>query len=142
MEDLATIQQVTAAWRALTPTETTRAEYYLSAVSRRIRRLYRDVDQHIASGDLDQDDVSDVVVELVLDKLGAGPTRNSRSWSQTTGPFAQQVTLRGDTADGDYTLLPWMIEVFEGRVTAAHPAGSFPPSGHYESLGIWKENVR
>ncbi|MBO9704800.1 MAG: hypothetical protein J7474_04715 [Arthrobacter sp.] len=139
-ENLADTTQVEKAWRPLNSAERDRAEYYLAAVSRLIRRRYRGVDQRITAGELTRDDVADVVVELVLDKLGAGATRNARSWSQTQGPFAQQITLKGDGSDGDFVLLPWMVEVFEGVVTAPLPSGSFPPSGRYESLGIWKEN--
>lgn len=138
-DSLADVARVTKAWRPLNSAEIERAEYYLAAVSRLIRRKYRGVDQRIAAGELTRDDVADVVVELVLDKLGAGTTRNARSLSQTQGPFAHAVTLKGDGSDGDYVLLPWMVEVFEGVVPAALPTGSFPPSGRYESLGIWKE---
>lgn len=140
MDSLADVARVAKAWRPLNSAEVERAEYYLAAVSRLIRRRYRGVDQRIVAGELTRDDVADVVVELVLDKLGAGTTRNARSLSQTQGPFAHAITLKGDGSDGDYVLLPWMVEVFEGVVAAALPAGSFPPSGRYESLGIWKED--
>lgn len=134
-EDLATIPTIESAWRPLTAVETTRAEYYLGVASRRIRRRWPDVDTRIASGDLDADAVSDVVVQLVLGTIEAAPVRNAKSWSETAGAVSKSVTLAG----GRTELLAfedWMIAVFEGG-QSPRPVFCMPPAGSFEA--IWPE---
>ena len=133
-DSLADVARVTKAWRPLNSAETERAEYYLAAVSRLIRRRYRGVDQRIAAGELTRDDVADVVVELVLDKLGAGTTRNARSLSQTQGPFAHAVTLKGDGSDGDYVL-----DNLSGSVKSWERTGyTFVARQSFEHQRVWQ----
>ncbi|GAB2767614.1 hypothetical protein [Sinomonas soli] len=136
-EPLAAIADVEAAWRPLVGPDRSRAEYYLGVVSRLIRRRWRDTDQRITDKSLDAEDVADVVVQLVLPKIGAPPIVGARSWSQTTGPFSQQVTLGASRGEA-FVLEGWMVEVFQGQPRVG-PVFSMPPSGRYEHLSIWPE---
>lgn len=136
---LAEIKDLEEAWRPLTALEATNAEYYLGAASRQIRRRWKTVDQRIASNELGAEDVADVVVELVLEKLGGPQIRNARSWTQGAGPFQQQVTLNAAAGKGLFEFADWMLEVFENK-TSALPAFHSPPSGRYEELFTWPEN--
>ncbi|MDQ4502179.1 Gp19/Gp15/Gp42 family protein [Sinomonas sp. ASV322] len=138
MEDLAAIADIEGAWRPLVGVDRTRAEYYLGVVSRGIRDRWRDVDERIAAGTIERGRVKDVVVQLVLPRIGPRPIPGARSWSQTTGPFGQQVTLE---AGGElFDLADWMVEVFEGRPDVrVGPVFAFPPSGRYEHVFIWPE---
>lgn len=139
VEPLAAIKDLEGAWRPLTALEKTNAEYYLGAASRQIRRRWKTVDQRIASNELGAEDVADVVVELVLEKLGGPQIRNARSWTQGAGPFQQQVTLNAAAGKGLFEFADWMLEVFENK-TSALPAFHSPPSGRYEGLFTWPEN--
>lgn len=125
MADLATVDDVEAAWRSLTDSETTRATYLLGRVSRRIRRRWSDVDDRITSGDLDEDDVADVAVDMVLAAMGGPPVRGARSWQVTAGSESRAVTLGPAVVDA-MEFESWMVEVFEGRTTRVGPVGEFP----------------
>lgn len=139
MDNLAEIADLEGAWRPLTPTENGRATYYLGAVSRYIRRRWKDVDQRIAAQTLGADDVKDVVVQLVLPKLEIAPLLNAKSWSQGAGPYSQQVALKTDTREM-FELEDWMVSVFEGLSSSvALPVFHAPPPGRYEGLFIWPE---
>lgn len=140
LADLAAVVDLENAWRPLTAAERTRAEYYLGAVSRRIRRRWKDVDQRIAADSLGVDDVKDVVIDMVLPKLDAPPVHNARSWTQGAGPFNQQITLKSGTR-GLYDFEDWMVEVFEGS-SSPGPVFHMPPSGRYEGAFIWPENTQ
>ncbi|WP_315913583.1 Gp19/Gp15/Gp42 family protein [Arthrobacter sp. lap29] len=137
---LALVEDLEAAWRPLKAAEKTRAEYYLGVASRKIRRRWKTVDARIATGELGEDDVKDVVVDLVLPKLDAPPVHNAKSWSQGAGPYSQQVTLQSGVR-GLFEFEDWMVEVFEdsGGTSAPIPVGDFPPSGRYESISLWPE---
>ncbi|MBW4094589.1 MAG: hypothetical protein HIU81_03940 [Acidobacteria bacterium] len=137
MADLAAVEDLEGAWRPLTDPERTKASYYLGAVSRSIRRRWKDVDLRLANGTLGVDDVKDVVIQLVLPKLDAPPVFNAKSWSQAAGPYNQQVTLQSGSKEV-YAFEDWMVEVFEGSSTPG-PVFHMPPSGRYEPVFIWPE---
>jgi hypothetical protein len=137
MADLAQIEAVVKAWRPLTSVELPRVTYYLGSASRKIRRRWRDVDDRIAAGTLTADDVSDVVVQMVLGAVDVGPIRGAKSFSEGVGPMSRSATLAGASTD-PLVLEDWMVEVFEGSSTT-RPVASFPPSGNYESQFIWPE---
>jgi hypothetical protein len=138
--DFATTADIVKAWRPLNAEETTRAEYWLEVASRRVRRRWPDVDARIGpGGDLAQRDVRDVVVALVVEVLGGPPVPNARSWQVASGAESRAVTL-GTAAPNDPNVwASWMVELFEGRVVAALPSGSFPPPGRFDPLFEWKE---
>lgn len=138
MPDLAEIETVEAAWRPLTPAETSRATYYLGSASRKIRRRWPDVDSRIAAGTLAAEDVSDVVVQLVLGAVDVVPIRGAKSFSEGAGPMSRSATLAGSSSTDPLVLEDWMVEVFEGSSTAK-PLSSMPPSGRYEDIFIWPE---
>lgn len=135
--DLAQLSTVESAWRPLRAVERPRAEYYLAAASRAIRRRWKDVDQRISDGTLAQEDVSDVVVQLVITAVDAPPVRNAKSFSEGVGPMSRSATLVGASTD-PLAIEDWMVAVFEGSSTA-EPVSSMPPSGNYEGLFIWPE---
>lgn len=142
MDDLATVTDLENAWRSLTSTEKKRAEYYLGAASRGIRRRWKDVDQRITDGSLGADDVKDVVVQLVLPKVeNAAPVQNAKSWTQVAGPFNQQVTLKSGTREL-FEFEDWMVDVFESSGAPSTPVPVFhmPPSGRYEGKFLWAED--
>ncbi|KRE72588.1 Gp19/Gp15/Gp42 family protein [Arthrobacter sp. Soil762] len=137
MADLAQIDTVAAAWRPLTSAEATRATYYLGSASRKIRRHWPDVDSRIAAGTLAAEDVSDVVVQMVLGAVDVVPVRGAKSFSEGVGPMSRSATLAGASTD-PLVLEDWMVAVFEGRSTAL-PQSSMPPSGNYEGIFVWPE---
>ena len=137
MADLAQVETVEAAWRPLRTAERAKAAYWLGRASRRVRSRWRDVDDRMAAGTLDHEDVEDVVVEMVLAVLGGPPIRGAKSFSEGVGPMSRSATLVGASTD-PLAIQDWMVEVFEGRTTT-QPVGSFPPSGNYEGQFIWPE---
>lgn len=137
MDDLAELNDVAAAWRPLTSLETERAKYYLKVASRRIRRRWKDVDARIAAGTLDAEDVSDVVVQLVLGAIDTPPVRGAKSFSETVGPMSRSATLASGKTD-PLAFEDWMITVFD-PASAAKPVFSMPPSGRYEGIFEWPE---
>lgn len=137
MVDLAQPEAVIAAWRPLTSVELARVEYYLGSASRKIRRRWRDVDSRIASGALTADDVSDVVVQMVLAAVDVVPVRGAKSFSEGVGPMSRSATLSSASTD-PLVIEDWMVEVFEGSSTT-RPVASFPPSGNYEGIFVWPE---
>lgn len=141
--DFASTTDVTNAWRPLNAQEATRATYWLEVASRRVRNRWPDVDARIADPDdrLHGKDVRDVVVALVVEVLGGPPVPGARSWQVASGAESRAVTL-GTAAPNDPNVFAgWMVELFEGRATAALPVGSFPPPGRYDSLFEWKEGL-
>lgn len=136
--DLANTTALEQAWRPLTAAEQIRAEYYLGKASRRIRRRWPDVDARLAAETLNSEDVEDVVVQMVLAVLDGPPIRGAKSFSEGVGPMSRSATFAGTSAD-PLVLEEWMVEVFEGRKTAAEPVGSFPQAGNYEPIFIWPE---
>jgi Phage protein Gp19/Gp15/Gp42 len=140
MADLAVIGSIENAWRPLSTAERPRAEYYLGAASRRIRRRWPDVDARLAAGNLNADDVSDVVVQMVVGALDVPLVRNAKSWSETAGQMSRSVTLQSGKSDL-LAIEDWMIAVFEGESTPS-PVFCMPPSGRYEDAFIRPEGTR
>ena len=138
MADLADLPTVESAWRTLTPVERPRAEYYLGAASRAIRRRWPDVDDRLAAGSLDHHDVADVVVQLVIGAVDAPAVRGARTFSEAVGPMSRSVTLQSGKTD-PLVIEEWMVAVFEGRGGTPRPVHSMPPSDRYENLFIWPE---
>lgn len=137
LPDLARVEDVEKAWRPLTTAERSRAEYYIGQATRLIRRRWPDVDARLADPDdkLKADDVSDVVVALVLSVIPSA-VPGARSWSQTTGPFAHSVTLPSTMDARPMALLAWMVEVFETVTMGSNrPRFEFPPPASDEIFG-------
>lgn len=142
MAELATIQKVEAAWRPLTGDTRTRAIHYIGVVSRRIHRRWPDVDARISAGTLAAVDVEDVVIDLVLGVIGGPPLRGARSWSESAGSMSQSITLEPGTSSDPLVFEQWMIEIFEGASKpSAAPVFHAPPSGRYDRLFQWSENL-
>lgn len=137
MSDLASPDVLEKAWRPLSTAERVKAEYYLGTASRRIRRRWRDVDDRIAVGTLDGEDVQDVVVQMVIAVLDKVPIRGAKSFSEGVGPMSRSATLVNPSND-PLVIEDWMVEVFEGRATA-RPVGSFPRTANYDGISIWPE---
>ncbi|MFJ4168496.1 Gp19/Gp15/Gp42 family protein [Paenarthrobacter sp. NPDC089714] len=138
-EDLAELETLEQAWRPLTAAERPRAEYYLGMASRAIRRRWQDVDQRITNPDdrLTAEDVSDVVVQMVLSAVDGPPVRGAKSFSESVGPMSRSATLQAGSTN-PANIEDWMVEVIEGRRTAL-PQFHAPPSGRYENLFEWPE---
>lgn len=142
MADLASSADLAKAWRPIRTSEEERVEYWLGAASRRIRRRWRDVDSRIASGDLHKDDVSDVVVHMVMRVMAGPASPDAKAWSVSAGSESQSVTQGESRGDDFLTIEDWMVDVFESTPTpsTATPVFSAPPSGRYEGIFQWKEN--
>lgn len=139
--DLANVQDVELAWRSLTPTERSRAEYWIGAASRRIRRRWPDVDARITNGTLDAKDVSDVVVNMVITLLPTLENAGQKSWSIQAGAEAKSVTLETGRLEDRLKFENWMIEIFEGAASRmALPKIAAPrPYGLNTIFPDWKE---
>jgi hypothetical protein len=84
------------------------------------------------------ENVSDVVVQMVLGIVDGAPVRGARSWSETRGPLSQAVTLQA----GRQQLIAfedWMVKVFEPGGGGPIPRGSFPRSGGFDQIFRHKE---
>lgn len=137
MEPLAKIATLEAAWRPLQSVEKPRAEYYIGAASRKIRRRWKDVDARITANTLDPADVEDVVVQMILGIIDGAPVKGAKSWTEAAGPFNKSVTLEAGRVEY-LAFADWMVEIFES-LPATVPLHSFPPSGRYEHAFIWPE---
>ena len=141
MEPLAKIETLEAAWRPLQEAERPRANYYIGAASRKIRRRWPDVDVRIEAGPpapgLDADDVADVVVQMILGIIDGAPIRGAKSWSEAAGPFNRSVTLEAGRVEY-LSFEDWMVDIFEPLLVTT-PVHAFPPSGRYEREFIWPE---
>lgn len=139
MSALATREQLAQAWRPLRSNEEARADYWLGAASRRIRRRWPDVEARINSGDLDTDDVADVIVHMVM-RVMAGPSNpDAKSYSVAAGAESQSVALDRGRGDDLLTIEEWMVEVFASAQSAPGPVFHMPASGRYENLFEWRE---
>jgi len=140
-DDLAAIPTIEQAWRPLTTAEQSRATYYLGMASRAIRRRWPDVDQRIANDAdrLSAEDVSDVVVQMVLSAVDGSPVRGAKSFSKTGGPMSFSATF-ATASTNPSTIEDWMVEIFEGRA-AVEPRFWAPQSGRYESIFEWPEEA-
>lgn len=141
MADLATVEQLELAWRTLTPTEKSRAEWWIGAASRRIRRKWKDVDERIAAGTLNAEDVSDVVVDLVITVLPTLENAGQKSWSVQAGAEAKSVTLESGRLEDRLEFKDWMIDIFDGGASQmALPKIAAPrPFGLNTIFPSWKE---
>lgn len=141
MADLATVEQLELAWRTLTPTEKSRAEWWIGAASRRIRRRWKDVDERIAAGTLNAEDVSDVVVDLVITVLPTLENAGQKSWSVQAGAEAKSVTLESGRLEDRLEFKDWMIDIFDGGTSQmALPKIAAPrPYGLNTIFPSWKE---
>lgn len=139
MVDLAVIDALELAWRPLRTAERPKADYYLGAASRRIRRRWPDVDSRISNpaDRLTDDDVSDVVIQMVVGALDTPSVRGAKSFSEGVGPMSRSATLAAASTD-PLVIEDWMVEVFEGGAIV-RPAGSFPRSANYDSISVWPE---
>lgn len=139
--DLAQVQDVELAWRTLNTTERSRAEYWIGAASRRIRRRWPNVDDRIANDTLDAKDVSDVVVAMVITVLPTLENAGQKSWSVQAGAEAKSVTLESGRLEDRLPIEDWMIEIFEGAISQmALPKIAAPrPYGMNRIFPDWKE---
>jgi hypothetical protein len=143
-DPLAAPSDVAAAWRPLSTEEAARAEFWLEAASRRIRRRWRDVDERIAltEGDplrLDAADVTEVVVTLVIDVLGGPEIPHARAMSMGSGSESRSVQLGRTGAVTLPEFAGWMVEVFEGPAGSATPVYCMPRSLGYDRVFVTKE---
>ncbi|RZU61744.1 hypothetical protein [Zhihengliuella halotolerans] len=137
-DPLATKAQLAEAWRPLTSTEQTRADYWLAAASREVRRRWPDVDDRLAAGDLKELDVSDVVISLVLPIMQTVDNDGARSWSVASGTEQRSVNMGSGGSGERFDFEDWMLEVFL-RQAAPLPAGAFPLPICYDHLFESKE---
>lgn len=99
-EPFATVSDLEARWRPLTPEETTRAETLLGDASALIRDLAKTVDQRIVDEELDPATpraIACAVVKRVMQSPADfdGVTQAQR----TAGPFQQGVTFANPSGD-------------------------------------------
>ena len=141
MADLAQVTDIVNAWRPLNPVETTRAEYWIGAVSRKIRRRWKDVDQRLTDGSLQADDVTDVVVSMVLSLLPKLESNGMRSVSVAAGAESRAITLDSSGGDERLSFEDWMVEIFEGTAaqTALPKLKAPKPYGLNRIFPDWKE---
>lgn len=86
--------------RTLTPEETALVERRLAQVERMLLRRIPDLDDQIAAGDLDEDDVTDIEAESVLRLV-----RNPEGYtSESDGTYSYQ--FNRETASGRLEILP------------------------------------
>lgn len=129
-QPFATHQDVSTAWRPLTPIEQQRADYLLGFASWRIRRRWPDVDDRLAAGTLQEQDLKHVVVGLVLQALPTAPQPGARSWQVSSGSESRSITL--GAASGEPNAMEyygWMLDILDpaGASHSALPEGSSPP---------------
>lgn len=141
MAELASVEDIVSAWRPLTPVETTRAEYWIAAASRRLRRRWKTLDAQIESGQLDREDVVDVVVQLVIGVLPTLDNAGMKSLSVQAGSMAKSYTLEERGNQDRLHLEDWMIEIFEGAgpLTATPKIASPRPYNLNRVFTDWQE---
>lgn len=144
-------QDIADVWRPLEGGEQARAEKLIASVARAIRRTWPDVDERIASGDLNVLDVADVIVWQVLPILDVSSTAsgtplpvNAKAYQETSGSESVSITLDGPGGVLTFVFAPWMVDVFRrGPVTAAWPRSRATKiaSGYYDRPGLflWPE---
>lgn len=125
--NLAEVKDIEAAWRPLNDTERSRAEYWISSATRRIRRNWPNVDARIQSGEIDRDDVSDVIISLVIDILPGLEHVGAKSWSVQAGSESKAVTLEQRRNEDRLHFEDWMVAIFEKKkTTTAQPRIAAP----------------
>jgi hypothetical protein len=90
MEPFASATDLEARWKPLSADETARAGVLLAAASRMIRRTYRTVDARIAAGEINSEDVVDVVTAMVKRVMIRSDVEGLESRSETAGPWSYQ----------------------------------------------------
>jgi hypothetical protein len=113
---IATSSDLAARWRDLTPVEENRASVLLGSAERKVTRLWPDVLDRIDSGDLDRDDVVDVLAAMVQ-RVMTRPSDGVVSRTDTRGPFSE--TVRYQNPDGGLYLTSEEKAVFGGSEGAA-----------------------
>ena len=139
---LATVENVVSAWKPLNDVERERAEYWISAASRALRRRWKDIDARINAGTLAKDDVTDVIVGLVIDILPGLANNGMKSGSVQAGAEARSFTMEDrKNGAGRIVFQDWMVEIFEGPVgETPRPKISTPrPYGLNRIFPEWKE---
>lgn len=133
----ATAADIGNAWRPLTPAETTRAEYLIGMAIRQLRRRWKDLDDRVIAGNLDREDLRDVIAWMVIPVLGGPPLPGAKSWRVAAGSESQQVDMGAGNANPARLMViaEWMVEIFDGPpATAPGPQFHAPPAGRYERL--------
>lgn len=118
VEPFAAVEDIEAAWKPLSAAERSRAEYWLNAASRKIRRRWKNIDGRITEGLLDKGDVSDVVVALVIDVLPSLENAGLRSMSVQAGSMGRSFTLEDRGNQDRLHLEDWMVEILNGTVVS------------------------
>lgn len=120
----ASLQDVKTAYEGTIAAEAeARVQYLLDTVSARLRILLPDLTQRIADDDTDQQDLSiltkDIVVQAVLRRL-PGNAQQVRSQSQGVGPWSTTLTYTTDStgtfSDEDLAALRGSSALSSGRV--------------------------
>lgn len=139
-DPFAVANDVVDAWRPLSSAETEKATYWIDRTSRRIRVLWPDIDDRIAAGTLDPDDVRDEVVDVViavLDTPKAG--RHYKSYTRGSGSENVGYTLRDEVPGGNGWVVPTdsLVDLLGPPVTASRlplPVGVFPPAPGFDRI--------
>lgn len=136
MAAFATVSDLEARWRPLSPAEETRATVLLGDAAARIRAAVPDVDDRIDDGTLDPDLPLIVSVEMVkramlapVDQAPAGQVQ------QTAGPFSQSISYTNPT--GDLYLTKAERRLLGGGVQRASSVDMTPPHTPWPSTPWW-----
>lgn len=99
-DPFATVGDLEARWRTLTPAEGARAEALLGDASALLRDLGRDIDERIADGELDPATPRAIVCAMVKRVMqGPGDLDGVSQTQQTAGPFQHGVTFANPSGD-------------------------------------------
>lgn len=92
MEPFATVQDLEAEWRPLSPDETEAAERRLSTSSLLIRRLKPSIDDEIADDEVLREVLTFVVCDMVKNSMTKTEVPHGVSqFTNSTGPFSQSM---------------------------------------------------
>lgn len=105
--------------KALSPAEQSRVESLIGRAERLLLRRWPDIPQRLDSGDLDADDVRDVVVGLVLPVFTGPGLPGVTSWSRSSGPYSQAFGFAKAGDGWSMKILPEMAEIFTGSHSRA-----------------------
>lgn len=94
MVAFASVSDLEAGWRTLTPAEATHADAQLDKASRMIRALAKGIDARIAADLIDPDLVADIVCTMVKREMTApSDLENVSATNQQAGPFGQTLSF-------------------------------------------------
>lgn len=116
MAALATTTDVEDVWRPLSDAEITVATALLRVASRVVRARFPDVDDRIAAGNLDAQDVADVVALMVKRAMLSPAADGVESQAQTAGPFS--VSNRYANAEGNVYMTAEEKLLFDNSASA------------------------